>query len=382
VKKQVLSIIFKYGLGLGLLAWVIWRNWHVESNGQERGISGIFQKTFYWQPFLLALVIGTGSVFLTFVRWFVLVRAQELSITLYSAVRLGLLGMFYNVFLPGSVTGDIPKAFFLAREQSRRTAAVATVIMDRGLGLVGLVWLVALIGSVFWFTGALTTLAQTDAARIFLTFIVQVSVGLVLGSIVFWFLLGFLSVDLAQRIASRLEAFPKVGGSLAELWRSVLMYRVRGKSVVLAMLLAMTGHVGFIFILYLCSHAINPPDAIPSLGVHFLIVPVGMTIQAGFPAPGGIGGGELAFSWLYAQMGTNLAHTVTSATEMSPEGFWAAFINHCLFWILGILGYLIFLNMKPEWNPAEKKDLEMTSGATMEGNKPAELDSASSVGKS
>ena len=50
-------------------------------------------------------------------------------------MRLGMIGIFWNTFLPGAVGGDIIKATFLAREQSRRTVAVATVIMDRALAL-------------------------------------------------------------------------------------------------------------------------------------------------------------------------------------------------------------------------------------------------------
>ena len=41
----------------------------------------------------------------------------------------------------------------VAREQSRRTVAVATVIMDRVIALWGLFWFVALLGGAFWLTG-------------------------------------------------------------------------------------------------------------------------------------------------------------------------------------------------------------------------------------
>ena len=75
---------------------------------------------------------------------------QDLPFTLGNAFRLGLLGFFFSTFLPGSVGGDLVKAAGIAREQSRRTVAVATVIMDRIMGLWGLCWLVALLGGGFW----------------------------------------------------------------------------------------------------------------------------------------------------------------------------------------------------------------------------------------
>ena len=95
------------------------------------------------------------ATLITLLRWYILVRAQDLPVTLNDAMRLGLIGCFYNAFLPGSVGGDIIKAAYLARGQTRRTVAVATVIMDRVIALWGLIWFVAVLGSCFWLAGAL-----------------------------------------------------------------------------------------------------------------------------------------------------------------------------------------------------------------------------------
>src|SRR5262249_61338585 len=92
----------------------------------------------------------------------------------------------------------------------------------------------------------------------------------------------------------------KIGHSVAEFWRAVWMYRCRQKSVALALLLALVGHVGFVLNYYFASRTLYDAEQIPSLAEHFLIVPIGMAIQAGFPAPGGIGGGEAVFGALYA----------------------------------------------------------------------------------
>src|SRR6202040_2248363 len=139
------------GLGLGLLAWVILAYWHISSpDGQEVGLAGVLQRPVDLPYLALAGVLALASVLLTFVRWYILVRAQDLPFTLPSALRLGMIGYYLSTFLPGAVGGDIIKAAFIAREQSRRTVAVTTVIMDRVMGLCGLIWLVALIGGYFW----------------------------------------------------------------------------------------------------------------------------------------------------------------------------------------------------------------------------------------
>ena len=59
------------------------------------------------------------------------------------------------------------KAAGIAREQSRRTVAVATVIMDRIIGLWGLCWLVALLGGLIIRRALLSrvqSIGQTTAA--------------------------------------------------------------------------------------------------------------------------------------------------------------------------------------------------------------------------
>ena len=82
------------------------------------------------------------AVSLTFVRWYLLVRALGLNFRLLDAFRLGFLGYLFNFVSVGSVGGDLFKAIFIAREQpGRRTEAVATVLVDRVVGVYALVLL-------------------------------------------------------------------------------------------------------------------------------------------------------------------------------------------------------------------------------------------------
>jgi uncharacterized membrane protein YbhN (UPF0104 family) len=358
VKQQVLVLLLKYGLGIGLLVWVVWSNWHLPSaDGKEDlGLAGALQRPINVGPLVLAGCICLVSVLMTFVRWYILVRAQGLPFTLTNAFRLGLVGYYLSTFLPGSIGGDIIKAACIAREQTRRTVAVATVLLDRAIGLAGLFWLVALLGSIFWAGGLLEEVAAGPEARVTLETIILGAVGLTGASIVFWLLLGVLPSRRAEIFAGRLTRIPKVGHSLAEFWRAVWMYRCRGGSVALAMLLAMVGHVGFVLTFYFASRTLSAPAVIPSLGAHFLVVPVGMAIQAGFPAPGGVGGGEAGFGWLYKAVGYGFA-----------AGVLGSLVQRVISWVIGLGGYLVYLRMRPSLRPvtedAAAADLPAAAGA-------------------
>ncbi len=328
--KAVFRTLLKYLLAFSLLALVIYFNW-TPKNGKGLGyvwdrhvVQGV---PIHWQYLAIAFAINLIALAATVVRWFLLVRAQDLPFTLPAAFRLGLIGVFYNAFLPGAVGGDIVKAAVLTREQSRRTVAVATVIMDRAIALWALIWFVTLIGGAFWAGGVL----EGDAARAALP-LVSTTACILAGTVLVWVLLGFLPPHRAERFADRLSRLPVVGHSAAEFWRAVWMYRNRSRSVALALVLSWIAHAGLAAMIYCCALATwdgAADNPIPTLADHFLIVPVGLVILAVPGFPGGAGFGELGFGLLYEWFGSNPAN-----------GILAALLRRVLEWVIGITGYL------------------------------------------
>lgn len=335
MSKHILVNVGKYLLAAGLLAWVISSNW-APANG--KGVGYVWQthvlegKPIHLGYLAAAAAIYLAAILLTFYRWYLLVRAVELPFRMADALRLGLVGLFFNTFLPGSVGGDIIKAAFLAREQDRRTVAVATVIMDRVIALWGLVWFVALMGSLFWLTGHLEGPVAARSKRI------VVIAGIVVGvSVVVWLLMGLLPGWRAERFAGRLERLPRVGASAAEFWRAMWMYRCRQTIVAAVLGMSWIGHIGFVFAFWCSANALWSPElgAIPPLAEHFLLVPIGLVVQAIVPTPGGAGGGEWGFGGLYRLFG---------ASEVN--GVLGSLVQRVITWVYGLIGYLVYLRMR------------------------------------
>jgi uncharacterized protein (TIRG00374 family) len=338
VNKRLLWNTFKYVLAFGLLAWVIWKNWEPPSP-RSIGLRDVWQKhvvqgeAIQYGYFTLSVMLFSAAMLVTLVRWYVLVRAQDLPFTLGGAIRLGMVGFFFNTVLPGAVGGDIIKAAALAREQSRRTVAVATVLMDRAIALWGLIWFVALLGAAFWSLGLLAAPSIGPARNIILSALATVG----LTSLV-WVALGFLPQHRAERFAGRLSRIPKIGGSAAEFWRAVWMYRCRQWSVGVALVLSWIGHVGFVLGFYyatltLCD--ITTENPIPGIAEHFVLVPIGMIIQAAPLFPGGAGISELGYGKLYELFGS-----------ASANGVLGSLVRMLIMWGLGLVGYLIYLRMR------------------------------------
>ncbi len=335
--------LFKYVLAFGVLGFVVWWNW---MPGDESGLEHLWNKHVVQREpigvgyLALGFSLLVASSLLTLVRWYFLVRAQDLPFRMKDAFRLGFIGFFCNNFLPGSVGGDVVKAAGIARGQKRRTVAVATVLMDRAIAVWAMVWMVAILGVIFWSNGMLEGASATAAKRI-----VRSACIIVAASAFVWLLLGFLPQRRADKFAWRLSSIPKVGHSAAELWRAVWMYRCRQKSVYLALVLTWIGQFGFVLAFYFSVLTLWDPQAgpIPTLAEHFLLVPVGLIIQAAPLFMGGAGIGEAGFGGLYVWFGSAAAIAVVGSLVMRV----------CT-WTFAIIGFIIAQKMQPAAAPEEE----------------------------
>lgn len=322
----------KYVIGFGLLAFVVWRNW--EPKGKSPGLRGLLEQT---PDFGVAAAVGVMcavAIGLQFLRWYILVRAVDLPFTKRNALRLGLVGYFYSQFLPGSIAGDFVKAYFIVKEQpSRKAVAVATVVVDRIFGLFGLLLLAAIFGGAAWLAGD-----ERVATNGYLRKIVVFSAGAVALAGVGWVVMGSISERLANTITARLHRLPKVGKSLAEVWYAVRLYRLRPKAVALCILISAGSHTAMMLMLHLAVRVFPSlaSDA-ASLVEHFVIGPIGFIAQVFFPAPGGVGGAEAIFGYLYTLIGRD-----------ETTGVVGRLTFRAVEWTFGMVGYLTFLRMKKE----------------------------------
>lgn len=323
----------KYGIGFGLLALVIARYWADDPNGGAPGLRTLLGGPVDFGWLALASVLIAAGLSCQLVRWYILVRALDLPFGVRNAFRLGLVGVFANTFLPGAVGGDLLKAYFLAREQpERKTRAVASVIADRALGLFGLILFVAVLGSVAWALG--DSRITTNAG---LQKMVQVTGLIAAASGAGFLLLGLLPQRRVDRFAGRLRWLPVVGRSCAELWYAVWMYRQRLKAVGAGVALSAVSHLGLVFAFH-CAARVFPPENADTdratLAEHLVIAPIGFIVQALPLSPGGVGVGEAAFAGLYRLSG-----------RPESRGVIARLSLRLVEWIIGLVGYLVYLRM-------------------------------------
>ena len=68
-------------------------------------------------------------------RWWLLLRTQGIHINIWAAIRLHFLGLFYNNAMPGSVGGDLIRAWYVTKHTEKKFEAVLSIFVDRFVGL-------------------------------------------------------------------------------------------------------------------------------------------------------------------------------------------------------------------------------------------------------
>lgn len=278
--KRYLIAFLKFAVPVGIVAWLLAT---VRPDQYEQ----FLERPKNWPLLLAALVIVFTAVAVTFVRWYLLVRALQLRFRLTDAFRLGFLGYLFNFVVVGSIGGDLFKAVFIAREQpGRRAEAVATVMLDRIVGVYALVLLTSaaiLGGGIPRPTVEVKTICHLTLACAALG-AVAIAVAM---------LPGFASGPVA-RFLTRL---PKIGRILDRLISALRIYRTRWVTVGITVLMSIGSHALFALAFYFIAQAMFAH--VPTLREHLILVPLGMVAGSLPLAPGGFGAFEFAIRELY-----------------------------------------------------------------------------------
>src|SRR5689334_12001116 len=93
-----------------------------------------------------ALGVYFVNVLVSTWRWHLLLDAQEVSMPRRTLLGSFLVATFFNNFLPSNIGGDVIRIRDSAKEARSKTLATTVILVDRALGLMGLV-LVAAVGA-------------------------------------------------------------------------------------------------------------------------------------------------------------------------------------------------------------------------------------------
>lgn len=97
--------------------------------------------SFGWLAAALGLYLA--MVLVSSWRWRLLLTAQHIAVSFRSLVATYLVAIFFNNFLPSNIGGDVMRIRGTSRPAGSTTLATTVVLVDRGIGLLGLVFVAA-----------------------------------------------------------------------------------------------------------------------------------------------------------------------------------------------------------------------------------------------
>lgn len=127
-----LKALFKIGISLLLLAWFLMKA------DREQMARAFFSIPGPLWPMLFLMYL-TSQV-LSSIRWYILVRTLGFTGRWLTYLNYYFCGMFFNLFLPTGIGGDVIKIFFISRGGDHRKKLLASysVLADRLFGLASL----------------------------------------------------------------------------------------------------------------------------------------------------------------------------------------------------------------------------------------------------
>jgi len=237
-----------------------------------------------FQSFGLVLVCGAF-------RWQLLMRVQGISLPWFRVWQLVMIGMFYNLFLPGGTGGDLVKIFYAVREAPKSKSAVfLSVVVDRLAGMFALILVSS--GVFLFFFKELTSLPMVRAFTlavcvIFAATLVLVAVGLIVDRF---------------HLASRIPASMPGHAAILDTARAFSVYARDWKAVVAAILISLPLNL-FIFCGAIFAATAFPGN--PGPAAMTSVIPIVNTISAMPISLAGIGVREKLFSsMLHSLYGT------------------------------------------------------------------------------
>ncbi len=289
-------------------------------------------------PEILAMMIGVLVLVVvpmaTF-RWWLLLRAIGVQVKPKQIFILTWIGNFFNTTLPGAVTGDVVKGYYVikAQQEEGRTRAFMTLLIDRFVGLFGLI-VMAFLALVF----NLELILSQERLHS-LAWMITILFG---GTVLFYTITLFPFKEGRDPFIRFFQRLPAKRISL-KVYSAFKSYQHQKTTLLLTLLLAIGIHTLIALLFFQVANLMGIEDM--ELATQFFLMPIGLITVAIPLAPGGIGIGHAAFESLYQLVGYSGGADIFNLFIIVQLGVF----------LLGGIPYFLYSSMYKI--PAEQKEL-------------------------
>jgi uncharacterized protein (TIRG00374 family) len=263
-------------------------------------VSAIAARLFAARVDLLAacvLLYGLGQV-LSAWRWQLLLGPVGLTVPLRRMVGFYFIGMFFNLFLPTIVGGDVVKAVLLSRETGAAARSTVSVFMERDVGLLALL--------------AVASIAAWQAPDV-------VIAGLSLRTLTLLLSAGFVAVNVVllrpavyawiDRLIAR-TPLAGMRGRAASLYESMTPYRLAYGVLAATLVLSLAFQAVVIAVVFFAARALSSEFPLTAVAVFVPLISLAGMIPVSL---NGLGVREALYILLFGRVGASSEIAVSVA---------------------------------------------------------------------
>lgn len=264
----------------------------------------------------VSFLINLSSAF----KWYLLLRSRGVLVSFFKAWSLYMIGIFFSLFLPTSMGGDVIRIHELGKITGKRAEAAASVFIERFSGMVVLFLLTSV--SFFMQSQLLSVVWMTLSLAL-----------AVLGSIVLiWVIVDERPYHFIRSfLKGRARVLDTLLTKLEALHSAVLAYRDDRMALVVALLNTLIFYFLAVLNVYVTALAFG---AEVHLGELLVAVPLIMFIMNLPISIGGIGLMEFSFVFIFGVFGYGSALALSTALLMRLKSFVDAAIGGLLYPLL------------------------------------------------
>ena len=323
--QKLFWLVVKLGISLAILGWLF------HTANEEKQFDRLFAVEKQWSFLILGLTACLAAHVVSYYRWHVMARAIGFSLSAWEAIKIGLIGTFFNFIAFGPIGGDSLRAFYAARQSREKIPeAISSVFADRFIGLLTMFGVAIVAFNLKDFSALEASEGEQVTALYFVLRVVSVCFFLGLAALVVL----FLSPRLQEfKIVKRFETARFVGPLISKVLEVIGLYQKCPGTILVCVGLSVLTNMLFVVSVFFTAYGLV--EAYPGFADHFVLVPISLVANA-VPLPGGLGGMEAALTFLYRIF-------TDPAVGIEPQGFVVALgfrisilfvtVLGCLFWV-------------------------------------------------
>lgn len=285
----MLKTLLKFAIAFALIFWLI--------HSGKLDFTLIPKAIAYGPQWIIALILLLTQASLAAIRLKMILQTRtEKKFTNFEMIKLNWIGMFFSSILPGAVTGDFIKLFYIKKHDPKltKTFLLTSVMVDRILGLIGLLFICGFFSLTYY--QEITTISPKIEHIIKLNFLMFLAG------------MGFFAVLLSPKKLQKIlihfiYKIPKIGHKIVSILEQIFSLNEHRIVFIKCFILSIFTQFIGVFAFWLITS--------PFYGIHlplpyaYTFIPFGLIAIAIPISPAGLGVGHALFQNLFSLVGIN-----------------------------------------------------------------------------